>query len=305
MPGREHPPELVALASRALEPDPERRMRSATEFLQALEEYMIGADKQRESTALATRARDSLSSQHAGYETFAEAINMLERAMVLWPDNREAEQARTAAIERYTRLALANRDLKLARLLAQRMPDSQVRSLLLAQVHELEELEKQRDAELAAAHENVIFFADSRANAGDFRNVIIKPNAREAAGIMGKPEPSGGHDTRAALEGVGRELARRNGRPVYITLGPDGMLVCRDEGATHVPGIPVTGPLDICGAGDSATAGIVSALCAGATETEAALMGNLVASITVQQVGTTGTATPTEVLQRFIDTYAS
>jgi serine/threonine protein kinase len=155
MPGREHPPELVALASRALEPDPERRMQSATEFLQALEDYMIGADKQRESTALATRARDSLSSQHAGYETFAEAINMLERAMVLWPDNREAEQARTAAIERYTRLALANRDLKLARLLAQRMPDSQARSLLLAQVHELEELEKQRDAELAAAHERV------------------------------------------------------------------------------------------------------------------------------------------------------
>lgn len=164
---------------------------------------------------------------------------------------------------------------------------------------------RDRVAELAAAHEDVIFFADSRANAGNFRNVIIKPNAREAAGIMGELEPSGGEDTRAALERVGRELARRNGRPVYITLGADGMLVCRDEDATHVPGIPVTGPLDICGAGDSATAGIVSALCAGATVEEAALVGNLVASITVQQVGTTGTATPTEVLQRFIDTCAS
>jgi sugar/nucleoside kinase (ribokinase family) len=47
------------------------------------------------------------------------------------------------------------------------------------------------------------------------------------------------------------------------------------------------------------TAGLVSALCAGATFAEAAVVGNVVASITVQQIGVTGTATPEQVRERF------
>ena len=181
---------------------------------------------------------------------------------------------------------------------------------------------RERLAELATAHDDKLFFADSRPNIGEFRNIIIKPNAREAEGIMGGAQVpalqhgngggaqvpalqhgNGGGVRAPALQTAGQELARRNGRPVYVTLGEDGMLVCRAEGCTHVPGIAVEGPLDIVGAGDSATAGIVSALCAGATFEEAALFGNLVASITVQQIGTTGTASPAEVLQRYLDTY--
>ena len=47
---------------------------------------------------------------------------------------------------------------------------------------------------------------------------------------------------------------------------------------------------------DSATSGIVSALLAGATPLDAAAIGNLAASITIQQLGTTGTASPTQLL---------
>lgn len=160
---------------------------------------------------------------------------------------------------------------------------------------------RERLAELADEQPDKILFADSRANINAFRKVTIKPNAREAAACLGL---SSEHEaSREQLEEMGRELCRRNGRPVYITLGAEGMLVCTAEDAKPIPGIPVSGPLDICGAGDSATAGIVSALCAGATGEEAALFGNLVASITVQQVGTTGTASPGQVLQRFIDTF--
>jgi sugar/nucleoside kinase (ribokinase family) len=54
-------------------------------------------------------------------------------------------------------------------------------------------------------------------------------------------------------------------------------------------------PTDPTGAGDSATAGAVLALCAGATLHEAALVANLVASITVQQLATTGTARPDQI----------
>ena len=96
-------------------------------------------------------------------------------------------------------------------------------------------------------------------------------------------------------------LYERNGKPVYLTVGADGVVVFGPEGRTHVPGIRVAGPIDIVGAGDSTMAGIVSALCCGATNAEAALVGNLVASITIQQIGTTGTATREQVMERFCE----
>jgi sugar/nucleoside kinase (ribokinase family) len=61
----------------------------------------------------------------------------------------------------------------------------------------------------------------------------------------------------------------------------------------------VTGPVDPVGAGDSASAGIVCAVAAGATLEQAAAFGNLVASVTVQQIGTTGTATPEQLRRRW------
>ena len=162
---------------------------------------------------------------------------------------------------------------------------------------------RKRLAQIAGEHSDTLFFADSRANINAFRNVIIKPNAREAAACLGLSAEE--EASAEQLAQMGQQLAERNGRPVYITLGPGGMLVCTADQTTHVPGVPVEGPVDICGAGDSATAGIVSALCADATYEEAALFGNLVASLTVQQIGTTGTASPTEVLQRYIETFGS
>jgi sugar/nucleoside kinase (ribokinase family) len=53
--------------------------------------------------------------------------------------------------------------------------------------------------------------------------------------------------------------------------------------------------VDICGAGDSFTAGASLALAVTQSPIEAALMGNRVASITIMKKGT-GTASPAEVL---------
>lgn len=67
-------------------------------------------------------------------------------------------------------------------------------------------------------------------------------------------------------------------------------MIVSDPELSLVPGVLVEGPTDPTGAGDSATAGAVLALAAGASCAEAALVGNLVASITVEQLATTGTA---------------
>jgi sugar/nucleoside kinase (ribokinase family) len=57
----------------------------------------------------------------------------------------------------------------------------------------------------------------------------------------------------------------------------------------------VTGPIDIVGAGDATMAGIVMALCSGATVPEAAQIGCLAAGVTIQQIGTTGTASREQI----------
>jgi sugar/nucleoside kinase (ribokinase family) len=96
------------------------------------------------------------------------------------------------------------------------------------------------------------------------------------------------------------ELARRNERPVFCTQGADGIAVALPTGERQMaPGVRIHGPVDIVGAGAAATSGMVTSLLAGATPLEAAMFGNLVASITVQQLGTTGTATPQQVHERW------
>lgn len=139
---------------------------------------------------------------------------------------------------------------------------------------------------------------DSRARIGAFQGLILKPNEREAwAAVHGSPPNRPPTLDEAAACGL--TLQRRSNRPVFVTVGARGVLVVHDDQVTHVPAPPVTGPIDIVGAGDSAMAAIVAALCAGATPVEAAEMANLVASITIQQLGTTGTATREQVLARF------
>ncbi|MDI7277942.1 MAG: PfkB family carbohydrate kinase, partial [Anaerolineae bacterium] len=74
---------------------------------------------------------------------------------------------------------------------------------------------------------------------------------------------------------------------------------CDGRSATAVPTVRETGPIDPVGAGDSALAGIACALAVGASPEEAALVGNLCAAVTIRKIGTTGTASPAEVLERY------
>jgi rfaE bifunctional protein kinase chain/domain len=150
---------------------------------------------------------------------------------------------------------------------------------------------------LARSYPSKVVVADSRARIGKYRDIAVKPNAREVVGAI-RPGPGEEDPDREAAEACAQALFERNGKPVFLTVGADGIVVFDRTGRTHVPGVRVEGPIDIVGAGDSAMAGLVSALCCGATNPEAARLGTLVASITIQQLGTTGTATRAQVLAR-------
>lgn len=148
---------------------------------------------------------------------------------------------------------------------------------------------------LAEQHPEKVFLVDSRVRIGEYRGILLKPNDREAVGAV-TPGVEGPY-TRAQAEEAGRTLARRAGRPVFVTVGEGGVLVCEEEGCTRVPAVPVDGEIDIVGAGDSTIAGLAAALASGARLTEAALIGNLVASVTIRQIGVTGTASQAQVLE--------
>lgn len=150
-------------------------------------------------------------------------------------------------------------------------------------------------AERAFKYPRVIFWADSRAHIRRFRRVIIKANQFEAVG-HDNPQPDDAIPIDRLREALPR-LRAEIGAPVCLTRGALGMIVSDPE-VTLVPAVTLTGPTDPTGAGDSATAGSVLALCAGGSFPEAALVGCLVASITVQQLATTGTATPQQVMER-------
>ncbi len=148
-------------------------------------------------------------------------------------------------------------------------------------------------AQLGASRPERFVLADSRERIGLFRNTCAKPNEREC--LRAVPHL---FEAPSAV----RELARQVGRPVFCTRGERGILLAESEGAlVEVPAYSVAGPLDPVGAGDSTSAGIACARAAGATLAQAAAFGNLVASITVRQLGTTGTASPAQVRVRLAE----
>ncbi len=95
---------------------------------------------------------------------------------------------------------------------------------------------------------------------------------------------------------AGAELQASGGRAVCITLAERGALLCTPTGAQHIASRSVAGPTDAVGAGDAFMAALTAALCAGAEEHEAVELGNLAASITVAQMGTTGSANCVQLL---------
>lgn len=141
---------------------------------------------------------------------------------------------------------------------------------------------------LRARHPDLLVWVDSRMHIEQFRGLVLKPNEREALEAcrrLGLEQPDYGALRRAARAPL-----------MMVTHGGDGVTLVSEDGMERVPTRRVEHPVDICGAGDSFSAGAALALRAGAGAREAALFGHLVASVTIMKPGT-GTASPGEVLE--------
>jgi rfaE bifunctional protein kinase chain/domain len=153
---------------------------------------------------------------------------------------------------------------------------------------------------LALANPEKFFIVDSRERAHMFQDVILKTNLSEAIKAAGIAEQSL-VDSPAEIFACCQELYSRTHKPIVITRGEKGSILFSgpDSSMVEIPAVPVKSPIDIVGAGDSVLSSIGASLCAGANLEEAALIGNLAASIVIQQIGTTGTASRVQIVERF------
>ena len=157
-------------------------------------------------------------------------------------------------------------------------------------------------AELARQPGAPLFFADSRAFLSRFRGVTVKCNNLEAGALTGV-EAGEPFSAQNAFEALARMEALCEGS-VYVTCNRHGVAVRDGDGFRLIPAARQSDEIDVCGAGDACTAGIVAALCAGASPAEAAFVGNLCSGVTVRKLGTTGTASRDELRALYREQFA-
>jgi len=132
-----------------------------------------------------------------------------------------------------------------------------------------------------------LMLADSRRSLSGFPPAVFKMNRAEFRALTGAAADL---PLDQMKEGA-LALAKKNNRPVFITLSEQGILGAAPSGeVAHVAALPVRGAIDIVGAGDAVSANLTAALAAGAALEEAVTLANAAASIVIHQLGTTGTA---------------
>lgn len=139
---------------------------------------------------------------------------------------------------------------------------------------------------------------DSRYRIGLFSNVCIKPN--EIEGVRAAfGETRHNYADLNEFFAAAKILNQKNNVGVCMTLGEKGCVYSDNSSYIHIPSYPVNPPIDICGAGDTFLSAFSCALATGVKPHEAASFANMAADVSIQKIGTTGTASPEEIKQRY------
>ncbi|MDO5553825.1 MAG: PfkB family carbohydrate kinase [Planctomycetia bacterium] len=151
----------------------------------------------------------------------------------------------------------------------------------------------------------IFFLGDSRSYPDRYQNILVKCNANEIISCYERykrGEQPKNVDADVAtifkddeLLSAGKWLSERNDRPVLVTRGEKGSLLFQGDQATIIPPIRVRGQIDICGAGDATNAAFAFGRVIGLDLASAAWLANVVSSITIRQIGVTGTASMRQI----------
>jgi sugar/nucleoside kinase (ribokinase family) len=122
----------------------------------------------------------------------------------------------------------------------------------------------------------------------------MKMNAAELATFTGRAGPF----TLDEVKRQAADQARRTGRDVFVTMAERGLMGATPTGRVeHVAALPLRGPIDVVGAGDSVTANLAASLAAGADLRDALRIAAVASSLVIHQLGTTGTANPGQIAE--------
>ncbi|WRH67294.1 MAG: PfkB family carbohydrate kinase [Planktothrix sp. GU0601_MAG3] len=114
---------------------------------------------------------------------------------------------------------------------------------------------------------------------------LFTPNLPEAEKAVGY-----GIKNQQTLQQAGEDLLRlTQAHSMLITRGEEGMSLFQGEQQFQIPPFNRTDVFDVTGAGDTVVAALTLGLCTGSSLWEAAVLGNLAASLVVRQFGTATT----------------
>lgn len=138
---------------------------------------------------------------------------------------------------------------------------------------------------LAKNHKDKIFIVDSRKYINKYDGMYLKCNQSEFAETIQRL---------CIKESFMTEINYhlKDFKALFVTRGEDGVKVIENNRCTYnIPAIEVNQEVNTCGAGDSATVGITVGLFSNYDTKKAAMLGNIIASITIRDLGSTGYAT--------------
>jgi rfaE bifunctional protein kinase chain/domain len=138
-----------------------------------------------------------------------------------------------------------------------------------------------------------VVMANPRSGGHRFRGGILQVNESELALLHARA--IGGTDLATARQAM--RMAGITKGHVLVTRAPQGMLLATPEQVWSELAVPVSGPVDTVGAGDTVMAAFGLAWAAGAEPPEALCLANAAASLSIRQLGCTGVACPAEILE--------
>ncbi|MDD9899048.1 MAG: bifunctional ADP-heptose synthase [Candidatus Melainabacteria bacterium] len=128
---------------------------------------------------------------------------------------------------------------------------------------------------------------DSNGDLRKFKGAYsFTPNQPDTEALLDRTIANDGDLAQAATE----LQAELNAEQVLITRGAKGMALLGEQSMDLIPALNLSEVFDVSGAGDTVSALYSAALAIGASPLEAALLGNLAASIVVKKYGTATTS---------------
>ncbi len=158
-------------------------------------------------------------------------------------------------------------------------------------------MQKRLNEVIMRSEDKIIWFSDCRKLHDIYSRTIHKLNESEGFSIA----LSHGYANAGDVDSLALWLSKHWKRPVILTRGENGALVCDGDTVRTVNGIHFISDIDIVGAGDAFLAAMAAASLRGASLYEGAYIGNLSAAVSCTKLYETGHPSCDEVLSLSYD----